>query len=40
MIDRRLYLPETTWCERSERLTAAGVPDEVGSPRRRLWPGR
>ncbi|MGC4833355.1 IS701 family transposase [Micromonospora vinacea] len=30
MIDRRLYLPETTWCDRPERLTAAGVPDGVG----------
>lgn len=30
MIDRRLYLPETTWCDRPERLTAAGVPDQVG----------
>lgn len=30
MIDRRLYLPETTWCQRPDRLAAAGVPDEVG----------
>ncbi|HEY0699529.1 MAG TPA: IS701 family transposase [Micromonospora sp.] len=30
MIDRRLYLPETTWCDRPDRLTAAGVPDQVG----------
>jgi hypothetical protein len=30
LIDRRLYLPETTWCARPERLTAAGVPDQVG----------
>ncbi|MFE9690560.1 IS701 family transposase [Micromonospora sp. NPDC005806] len=30
LIDRRLYLPETTWCDRPARRTAAGVPDEVG----------
>ncbi|TWJ24482.1 SRSO17 transposase [Micromonospora endolithica] len=30
MIDRRLYLPETTWCDRPDRLAAAGVPDDVG----------
>jgi SRSO17 transposase len=30
MIDRRLYLPETTWCDRPDRLTEAGVPDQVG----------
>ncbi len=29
MIDRRLYLPETTWCEQPDRLAAAGVPDDV-----------
>ncbi|WP_446685681.1 IS701 family transposase [Micromonospora polyrhachis] len=27
MIDRRLYLPETTWCDRPDRLAAAGVPE-------------
>jgi SRSO17 transposase len=26
LIDRRLYLPEATWCEQPERRTAAGVP--------------
>jgi SRSO17 transposase len=30
MIDRRLYLPETSWCDRPDRLAAAGVPDQVG----------
>ncbi|SCL15934.1 SRSO17 transposase [Micromonospora inyonensis] len=30
LIDRRLYLPETTWCGRPDRLTAAGVPNDVG----------
>ncbi|MCX4471328.1 IS701 family transposase [Micromonospora sp. NBC_01655] len=30
MIDRRLYLPQTTWCQQPQRLVAAGVPDEVG----------
>ena len=30
MIDRRLYLPETTWCDQPDRLAAAGVPDDVG----------
>jgi len=29
MTDRRLYLPETTWCDQPERLVAAGVPDDV-----------
>ncbi|MFB9239996.1 IS701 family transposase [Plantactinospora siamensis] len=29
LIDRRLYLPETTWCDRPDRLTAAGVPEKV-----------
>jgi SRSO17 transposase len=30
LIDRRLYLPETTWCDQPDRLAAAGVPDDVG----------
>ncbi|MEU0157068.1 IS701 family transposase [Micromonospora fulviviridis] len=30
MIDRQLYLPETSWCDRPNRLAAAGVPDHVG----------
>lgn len=30
LIDRRLYLPETSWCDRPDRLTAAGVPDDIG----------
>ncbi|MEN3616212.1 IS701 family transposase [Plantactinospora sp. ZYX-F-223] len=30
MIDRRLYLPESSWCDKPERLAAAGVPDDVG----------
>jgi SRSO17 transposase len=30
LIDRRLYLPETSWCDRPDRLTVAGVPDDVG----------
>lgn len=30
LIDRRLYLPETTWCARPDRLAAAGVPQQVG----------
>ncbi|MGA3565241.1 IS701 family transposase [Melissospora conviva] len=29
MIDRKLYLPETTWCDQPDRLAAAGVPDDV-----------
>uniref|UniRef100_A8LVS2 Transposase IS4 family protein n=1 Tax=Salinispora arenicola (strain CNS-205) TaxID=391037 RepID=A8LVS2_SALAI len=29
LIDRRLYLPETTWCDQPDRLAAAGVPDDV-----------
>ncbi|MEV4691978.1 transposase [Micromonospora echinospora] len=29
MIDPGLYLPEATWCARTERLTAAGIPDQV-----------
>ncbi|MGW3606389.1 IS701 family transposase [Micromonospora sp. NPDC005161] len=29
LIDRRLYLPETTWCQRPDRRAGAGVPDEV-----------
>jgi SRSO17 transposase len=30
LIDRRLYLPEVTWCQWPDRLTAAGVPEEIG----------
>ncbi|AWS48996.1 IS701 family transposase [Streptosporangium sp. 'caverna'] len=30
LIDRRLYLPETTWCDQPDRLAAAGVPDDIG----------
>ncbi len=30
LIDRRLYLPETSWCDQPDRLAAAGVPEEVG----------
>lgn len=29
MIDRRLYLPEHSWCTDPERRQAAGIPDEV-----------
>jgi SRSO17 transposase len=30
MIDRRLYLPEMTWCDRPDRRAAAGVPEQAG----------
>jgi hypothetical protein len=30
LIDRRLYLPEKTWCADRDRCAAAGVPAEVG----------
>jgi SRSO17 transposase len=30
LIDRRLYLPETTWCAQPVRRAAAGVPDHIG----------
>ncbi|MET9663693.1 IS701 family transposase [Streptomyces sp. NPDC006510] len=29
LIDRRLYLPEQSWCTDPERRRAAGIPDEV-----------
>ncbi|MFE0705417.1 IS701 family transposase [Streptomyces sp. NPDC058872] len=29
LIDRRLYLPEHSWCTDAERRRAAGIPDEV-----------
>lgn len=29
LVDRRLYLPRTSWCEAPERRAAAGVPDDV-----------
>ncbi|WP_455568887.1 IS701 family transposase [Streptomyces inhibens] len=29
LIDRRLYLPEHSWCSDTERRRAAGIPDEV-----------
>lgn len=29
MIDRRLYLPDTSWCQDGERRTRAGVPGHV-----------
>ncbi|MGA5341832.1 IS701 family transposase [Streptomyces variabilis] len=29
LIDRRLYLPEQSWCGDAERRQAAGIPDEV-----------
>ncbi|MGW4033107.1 IS701 family transposase [Streptomyces sp. NPDC004838] len=29
LIDRRLYLPEQSWCSDPERRHAAGIPDEV-----------
>ncbi|MER7826973.1 IS701 family transposase [Streptomyces sp. NPDC096097] len=29
LIDRRLYLPEQSWCADPERRDAAGIPDEV-----------
>lgn len=40
MIDRRLYLPETTWCDQPDRLAAGGVPDQVGFATKRPWPAR
>ncbi|PWR09067.1 IS701 family transposase [Micromonospora acroterricola] len=30
LLDRRLYLPEHTWCADTSRRTAAGVPDDIG----------
>ncbi|MFF1594603.1 IS701 family transposase [Streptomyces sp. NPDC058286] len=29
LIDRRLYLPEHTWCQDSERRSGSGVPEDV-----------
>ncbi|WP_079058188.1 IS701 family transposase [Streptomyces cellostaticus] len=29
LIDRRLYLPDASWCQDAERRTRAGVPDQV-----------
>ncbi|GAA0400606.1 hypothetical protein GCM10009541_49690 [Micromonospora gifhornensis] len=29
LIDRRLYLPETTWCDQPDRIAAAGVSDQI-----------
>ncbi|GEC05291.1 hypothetical protein SSP24_29460 [Streptomyces spinoverrucosus] len=29
LVDRRLYLPEQSWCSDPERRHAAGIPDEV-----------
>ncbi|MFJ7281001.1 IS701 family transposase [Kitasatospora sp. NPDC098663] len=29
LIDRRLYLPQHTWCEDTERRTDAGIPEDV-----------
>ncbi|MDQ0945743.1 transposase [Streptomyces sp. V1I1] len=29
LIDRRLYLPEHSWCSDAERRSAAGIPDDV-----------
>ena len=29
LIDRRLYLPETSWCAQPDRRAAAGVPDDT-----------
>jgi SRSO17 transposase len=29
LIDRRLYLPATTWCADTERCAEAGVPDDI-----------
>jgi SRSO17 transposase len=29
LIDRRLYLPEQTWCQDADRCRRAGVPDDV-----------
>ncbi|MGW0095940.1 IS701 family transposase [Streptomyces sp. NPDC003328] len=29
MVDRRLYLPERSWCSDPERRQAAGIPDDV-----------
>lgn len=30
LIDRRLYLPEHTWCQDTERREGSGIPDDVG----------
>ena len=29
LIDHRLYVPETTWCDQPDRLAAAGVLDDI-----------
>ncbi len=40
LTDRRLYLPEHSWCTDPERRRAAGIPDEGTSPPSPAWPVR
>ncbi|WP_282434503.1 transposase [Streptomyces sp. Root55] len=41
LIDRRLYLPEHTWCQDTERRSGSGVPEDVEFARPSpAWPGR
>jgi SRSO17 transposase len=40
LIDRRLYLPEHSWCTDPERRRAAGIPDEVAFATSPAWSAR
>ncbi|GAA3352777.1 hypothetical protein GCM10017744_003210 [Streptomyces antimycoticus] len=40
LIDRRLYLPERSWCSDPERRHAAGVPEDLPFATKPRWPRR
>jgi SRSO17 transposase len=37
LIDRELYLPETSWCADRERCAEAGIGDEVEFATKLVW---
>ncbi|GAX57946.1 transposase [Streptomyces olivochromogenes] len=40
LIDRRLYLPERTWCQDSGRRSGSGIPEKVEFATKPPWPGQ
>lgn len=40
LADRRLYLPERTWCQDAKRRRGLGIPEAVAFATKPVWPDR